>query len=164
MNVADWIIVAVIVISCVISLWRGFVKEALSMAVWVLAFFVAMTFAEAMNNFLADSIETASLRQITSFGILFILTLIVGSMVNFLVGELVKMTGLSGTDRLLGTVFGAMRGVILVLAVLILAPPILHIDQDAWWRESALIPQFLLLESWGRETGSAVFNWVTRQF
>ncbi|CAH0990359.1 Colicin V production protein [Sinobacterium norvegicum] len=164
MNVADWIIVAVIVISCVISLWRGFVKEALSLVVWALAFFVAMTFAEGMNTFLSDSIATASLRQITSFGILFVLTLIVGSMVNFLVGELVKMTGLSGTDRLLGTVFGAMRGVILVLAVLILAPPILHIDQDTWWRESTLIPQFLVLETWGRETGSIVFSWVTSKF
>ncbi|ROR99961.1 membrane protein required for colicin V production [Sinobacterium caligoides] len=164
MNIADWVIVSTLVLSCVISLWRGFVKEALSLVVWVAAFFVAMTFGDRMNAFLVDSISTPSLRQMASFGLLFVITLVIGTLINHLVAAVVRMTGLSGTDRLLGTVFGAARGVILVLAILILAPPILGIDQDSWWKQSLLIPKFLMLEDWAREMGSMVFGWLTSIF
>jgi len=164
MNIADWLIVFIVSLSCVISLWRGFVKEALSLLVWAAAFFVAMTFGDSMNALLSNSISTPSLRQMAAFGLLFILTLIVGSLVNNLVAALVKMTGLSGTDRLLGTVFGAVRGVILVVAALILLPPLLHIDQDNWWKESSLIPKFLILETWAREMGSLIFDSLGQLF
>ena len=81
-------------------------------------------------------------------------------MVNYLIGELVKITGLSGTDRLFGMVFGLARGVIVVVAALLLVPALVPIDKDLWWQESVLIPHFLLLEDWSRKTAAELSNWV----
>lgn len=154
MNWADWAILAILLLSCLISLKRGFVKEALSMVNWVLAFFVAMTFRGPLAALLEAQIAIPSVREMVAFGTLFAATLIVGAMVNHLIGELVRMTGLSGTDRLFGTVFGLVRGFIVVMALLLLLPVVIPIDQDAWWQESALIPQFLRFEGWARSTAS----------
>jgi heme exporter protein B len=76
-------------------------------------------------------------------------TLLVGALVNFLIGELIRVTGLSGTDRFLGMVFGAARGGLLVVVLaglLSLAP----VEQDLWWRESVLLPHFLLIADWSK--------------
>jgi membrane protein required for colicin V production len=152
MNWADWTILAILLISCLISLTRGFVKEALSMVNWVVAFIVAKTFQEPLATLLEPQIATPSVRGMAAFAILFAATLVVGAMVNHLVGELVRLTGLSGTDRLFGMVFGLIRGFVVVMAMLLLLPMVIPIDQDAWWQESVLIPQFLKFEGWARET------------
>jgi membrane protein required for colicin V production len=161
MNWADWTICAIIALSALISLQRGFVKEALSLAVWFAAIVVSMLFHQNLQVLLADFIQTSSLRQIAAFAILFFITLIVGSMVNHLIAAIVKATGLSGTDRLLGTVFGVLRGAMLVLVILILMPAIVPIEQDDWYKQSIVIPKFLLMEAWARDTSVAVINWVT---
>lgn len=166
MNVADWVIVVVVVISTLISIKRGFVREALSLASWVAALIVAMVFFERLAVVLEPHITMPGLRLIVAFGALFVATLIVGAAVNFLIGELVDLTGLTGTDRALGTVFGMVRGAILVLTLLILMQPVLRTDDYRWWRESALIPHFLMMEQWARETGdelSTVFRRITGQ-
>jgi membrane protein required for colicin V production len=162
MNWADWTIVVIIALSSVLSIKRGFVKEAISLAIWALAFFVAVGFHERLAVLLQSSIESASLRYLISFGSLFAATLIVGSMVKYLLGELVKMTGLSGTDRLFGMVFGMARGVIVIMAILILAPMAFPFDQDQWWQQSMLIPQFLLIEHWCKDTFSLLLQWSGR--
>src|SRR5690554_7931116 len=105
MNWADWCIVGVLCVSCLISIKRGFVKEAMSLAVWVVAFIIASVFDDRLAFLLTDLIPTPSLRAMTAFAILFVATLLVGAMVNYLIGELVRITGLSGTDRLFGMVF-----------------------------------------------------------
>ncbi len=156
MNWADWTILAVLAISSLISLKRGFVKEALSLVVWVLAFFMASIFSTRLEGLLESSITTPSMRQMVAFGILFAATLIVGAMVNYLIGELVKMTGLSGTDRLFGMVFGLARGAIVVMAILLLLPGFIPVDQDPWWHNSSIIPHFLVFEDWARDAAKGV--------
>ncbi len=162
MNWADWTIVAIIGVSCLISIKRGFVKEAISLAIWALAFFVAVTFDERLAVLLKDSVESASLRFVISFAALFAATLIVGSMVNYLLGELVKITGLSGTDRLFGMAFGLARGVIIIMAILILLPMAFPVQQDEWWQQSLLIPHFLLMEQWCKDTFAFLLEWFGR--
>ena len=148
MNLADWVIVGIMLVSSLISLKRGFVKEALSMANWVVAFVVAMTFRDPLAGLLVDTIATPSIRDMVAFAVLFAATLIVGAMVNYLIGELVRMTGLSGTDRLFGMIFGFIRGFIIVMAVLLLLPSIVPVDKDPWWQQSVLIPELLQFEDW----------------
>jgi membrane protein required for colicin V production len=143
----DWAIIAIIVISCLISLKRGFVKEALSLVTWIVAGVVAWMFGGALSQHLTDFIEMPSARIIAGCAILFVATLLVGALVNFLISELVRVTGLSGTDRLLGMVFGGARGALLVVVLtglLSLAP----VQQDPWWQQSSLIPHFLLVADW----------------
>lgn len=146
----DWVIIGTIAVSALISLTRGFVKEALSLLTWVIAGLVAWMFGGAFADLLTGYIETPSLRVIVACGILFVLTLILGGLLNYLIGQLVVATGLSGTDRFLGMVFGAARGVLLVVVaagLLSLAP----VEADDWWRQSQLIPHFLLVADWSKD-------------
>lgn len=162
MNWADWTIVAIIAVSSLISIKRGFVREAISLVKWALAFFIAVAFADRLAVLFTGLIDSASLRFIISFVILFALTLIVGSMVVYLLGELVRMTGLTGTDRLFGMVFGLARGVIVVMALLILLPMAFPVRQDDWWQQSVLIPQFSLMEQWCRDTFAQLLQFAGR--
>ncbi len=164
MNWADWAILGILIISSLISLKRGFVKEALSMANWVLAFFVAMTFRDALSALLESQIATPSLRDMVAFALLFAATLIVGAMVNYLIGEVVRMTGLSGTDRLFGMIFGFIRGFIVVMAILLLVPGLVAIDKDLWWQESMLIPHLLEFEDWCRLAAREFISFITGLF
>ena len=164
MNWADWAILAILVISSLISLKRGFVKEALSMANWVLAFFVAMTFRDPLSSLLVSQISTPSIRDMVAFAILFASTLIVGAMVNYLIGEVVRMTGLSGTDRMFGVMFGFIRGFVIVMAILLLVPAIVPIDQDGWWRQSLFIPYLMEFDDWCRMVAREFIKFVTGFF
>ena len=160
-GVADTGIVAIVAISGLISLIRGFVKEAMSLVIWVAAFVIAMTFSEATSALLVNFIELASLRQLAAWGGLFVGTLLVGAVVNFLLGKLVTSTGLGGTDRTLGLVFGVFRGLLVVLAVVIALPKAIPVEQDPWWQESTLIPIFQSFEGWGREAATDIKNLLT---
>ena len=145
----DWAIIAIIAISSLISLKRGFVKEALSLVTWIIAGVVAWMFGGALSQHLTEFIEMPSARVIAGCAILFVATLLVGALVNFLISELVRVTGLSGTDRFLGMVFGGARGALLVVVLtglLSLAP----VQQDPWWQQSSLLPHFLLVADWSK--------------
>ncbi|MFF7706791.1 CvpA family protein [Pseudomonas sp. NPDC007930] len=145
----DWAIVAIIAISALISLKRGFVKEALSLLTWIIAGAVAWMFGGGLSQYLENYIQTPSARVIAGCAILFVATLLVGAMVNYLIGELIRVTGLSGTDRFLGMVFGAARGGLLVVVgagLLSLGP----VQQDVWWQQSQLLPRFLLVADWSK--------------
>ncbi|TRX75712.1 CvpA family protein [Pseudomonas mangiferae] len=145
----DWAIIAVIAVSSLISLKRGFVKEALSLLTWIIAGAVAWMFGGALSQYLVDYIQTPSARIIAACAILFVATLLVGALINFLIGELVRVTGLSGTDRFLGMVFGAARGgllVVVAVGLLSLAP----VQQDPWWQQSSLLPHFLMVADWSK--------------
>jgi len=142
----DFVILGIIGLSAVISLMRGFVREALSLAVWVLAFWVAWTFFRKLALQL-DWFTVPSVRLGAAFLILFIATLMLGALVNFLMGQLVDKTGLSGTDRLIGILFGAARGAILV-AILVLLAGLTPFPNDPWWKESQLIGYFQELAIW----------------
>ena len=145
----DWAIIAIIAISSLISLKRGFVKEALSLVTWIIAGVVAWMFGGALSQHLTDFIDMPSARVIAGCAILFVATLLVGALVNFLISELVRVTGLSGTDRFLGMVFGGARGALLVVVLtglLSLAP----VQQDPWWQQSSLLPHFLMVADWSK--------------
>ena len=139
----DWLIVGVLGISTLISIRRGFVKEALSLMTWIASVLVARLFASQFTVVLEPYIATDSLRLGAAYLILFIVTLMVGGMVNYLVGEFVRMTGLSGLDRLLGTIFGFARGGVIVLVLVALMHYILPVKEDDWYQQSQLIPQIV---------------------
>lgn len=156
MNYADGAIILVIVISVLISVRRGFTREALSLVTWIAAFVIARLFSPAMEVLLETRIETPSVRMATAFGVLFAATLVVGAMINHLVAALITMTGLDGTDRLFGTVFGAARGALLVIFLVAVLAPLFATDD--WWQESVLVPQFAMMENWTRMVATELWD------
>jgi membrane protein required for colicin V production len=163
-NWADWVILGIVVASSLFGLKRGLIKEALSVANWIIALLIAATFRDPLASLLANHIDTPSLRQIVAFSALFFITLMIGALVNYLIGEVIKMSGLSSMNRILGMAFGLLRGFVVVMALLLLIPPIIAIDEDRWWSDSALIPGFLAFEDWARGAASATAAWLRQLF
>ena len=150
MNGLDWAIVAVIGVSGLISIVRGFVKEAISLATWILAFWIALVFGPKLAVLMPAALESPTLRWLAAVIALFMATLLVGGLANFLVSTLVEKTGLSGTDRALGIVFGLLRGVLIVaLAVLLIGET--SMQREQWWQESGLRPHFSPMAAWMKE-------------
>lgn len=163
MNWADWTILAIVAISTLIGLSRGFVREVLSLLTWVAAFVVAMMFRDQLAPLLSNLVDTPSLQAIAAFAILFIFTLLAGAGLNMTLSAFVEATGLSGTDRVLGMVFGLFRGGIVVMALLIFAPALAPVNEDGWWQESTLIPHFLEFEDRAREAAGAIKDFFAGQ-
>lgn len=147
----DWVLIVLIAVSTLISLKRGFVKEALSLVTWIAAFILARTFHPQMQTLLESTVETPLVRLIAAFAILFFGTLIVGAIINNMIGHLVRVTGLSATDRVLGMGFGLLRGVVVVI-VGIAFTRYTPLSQDTWWRESVMINRLAVVEDWSRRT------------
>ncbi|MBL1277554.1 MAG: CvpA family protein [Ectothiorhodospiraceae bacterium] len=147
----DIVIPGIIAISALFSLLRGFVREALSLLGWMAAFWVALTFAKDFAELLLTGISAPSIRVVVSFTILFVVTLVITALLNRLAGSLVTRTGLSGTDRMIGMIFGIARGVV-VVSVLVLLAGMTTLAQDPWWQQSVLIDTFHKFAMWLRFT------------
>ncbi|MEO9946313.1 CvpA family protein [Paraglaciecola sp.] len=147
MNWIDYTIIGVIILSAVISLIRGFVKEAISLAIWFSAFFIASQFYADLATYLTR-FEDDMIRNGIAIAILFVATLIVGGLVNYLISQLVQFSGLGGTDRALGLVFGGLRGVLIVSALLFFLDTFTPLSDSDWWGASILIPEFSLIIEW----------------
>ena len=137
----DYVLLGVIAISALISIVRGFFREAMALIGWVAAVWVVVTFTEPVSALFADQLSVPSMRLAVAAATLFVATLVTSGLIVFLIGKLVDKTGLSGTDRALGVVFGAARGVVIV-ALLVLLAGLTQLPGDSWWRQSVLIPHF----------------------
>lgn len=143
----DIAIIAVIVLSALISLIRGFVKEFISLATWLIAGFIALTYYMVLAELLVPYIESPTISQAVAFAVLFITTLIVGAIINYMVSQLVTKTGLSGTDKTLGVLFGAARGV-LIISMIVLFAGLTPMPEESWWQESILVENFKNIALW----------------
>ncbi|MBT1452087.1 CvpA family protein [Glaciecola sp. XM2] len=147
MNWFDFTIIGIIAFSAIISVVRGFMKEAVSLVVWIAAFFVASQFYLNLAQYLTQ-IDDTLIRNGVAIAILFIGTLITGALINYVFSQLVKATGLSGTDRVLGAVFGALRGVLVVSAALFFLDTFTPAASSIWWTQSILVPEFAFIIEW----------------
>jgi len=150
MQYADYIVLAIIVISILVGAIRGFIKEAFSLLVWAAAFLIAFQYSGVLAMQLENQIELPSVRISLAFAGLFVSVLLIGGLLTYLLGKLVEKTGLSGTDRLLGAIFGGARGLVLVLA-LILVAGLTPIPQDPWWQQSRAIQSLMPLAEWSAQ-------------
>ena len=151
MSWLDWTILAIIAVSTLFSLKRGFVKEALSLLAWVAAFLISTAFATRLSLQLTDYITNDSLRYASAYVILFAATLMLGSLLNMLLAQVIRVAGLSGADRVLGTVFGFARGLLLVLVLVFIMQAVLAPEDQEFMRESRLLPHLKVVQQWAQQ-------------
>lgn len=135
----DYTILGVVVFSIILSFFRGFLREAISLVTWVLAVILSVKFAPEVSKMLGGVVASQDVRYGISLGIVFIIVFIVGLIVNKIVGGLVNTTGLGFLDRILGLGFGAARGLVLAVAI-ILVIGLTPYDNTKWVQHSVLLP------------------------
>ncbi|MDQ8021055.1 MAG: CvpA family protein [Moraxellaceae bacterium] len=139
MTVFDYVFLAILGLSTLLGLWRGLVSEVLSLAGWVLALVLAWKGAPLAVPYLAGVAENEWARWALGFIAIFVLCLILMALVRWLMKELLKSAGLSASDRLLGSIFGAVRGVLIAL-VLVLLAGLTALPKEPWWRDAVFAP------------------------
>jgi membrane protein required for colicin V production len=135
----DWLMIAVCLGSAAFGFWRGFAKEAMSVATWLVAIWLAWRFTWMVEPLLGEWVVAPELKIWAARVVIFIIVMIIGGVLAWFLRELVRATGLSGTDRALGSLFGLGRGVLIVgLAIIVLE--FAGLDSDPWWQQATLKP------------------------
>jgi membrane protein required for colicin V production len=145
----DYVIIGLIALSAIIGLFRGFVKEAFSLATWLVSIWLALHFSQPFSFFFIDYIDVPSVRIAAAFVSLLITSLILGAMLSFLMSQLIEKKGMTGTERFIGFIFG-VASCMAVVAVLVLLAGLTPLPQDPWWNASVLIGPFQELSIWLR--------------
>jgi len=145
-NWLDYIILGVLAFSTAVSILRGFMREAISLAMWIAAIWAGFHYSMLLGERYLSMVEPAGARMPLAFIAILIVVLIVGSIINYAVGRLVAGGVLSFLDRLLGMVFGFARGVLLV-AVMLIAMQVSAVSKT-WTENSQLAGHFQSLSVW----------------
>jgi len=147
MPIIDIIIAIALIISIIVGFMRGFVKEAISIATLVIAIWAALYFGPAVGDVSQSWLSSEELQ--TWFGriLVFGVILAVGGLLGWGISKLVRLSVLGGVDRLLGSGFGALRGVLLT-AVFVIGGQFAGFDNDDWWLKSELLPHFEVAADW----------------
>ncbi|HAJ75294.1 MAG TPA: colicin V production CvpA [Gammaproteobacteria bacterium] len=148
MNGVDAAILVVTTISCLFGLWRGLIKEVLSLVTWIAALLVARVYSETLSEFMVNVIDSSSARYVAAFALIFVVVMMLGTLLNHMLSKLLTITGLKLVDRLLGGVFGVARGVIIVLVILFISS--VFVSETEQWQQSTLIPYGLAMIEWSR--------------
>ncbi len=152
----DYCIVALLIVSTIVGVLRGFAREVLGLITWVLAVWLALTFGAALGHRLEPYIAVQSVRISAAYALLFLAVLLAGGITTALIVRGLRGSLLSSTDRTLGGGFGLLRGALLIAAFIIVVG-MTPARQDLWWQQSVLLKQFnwladglrtLLPESW----------------
>ncbi|MBX3690122.1 CvpA family protein [Dokdonella sp.] len=146
MNWVDIAILAVLGLSMLMGLWRGLISEVLALVIWFCAFWFAWLLGPALALRLTEHVPTPSLRIMLAYVLCFIAVLALGAIVAYILRKLIAGSGLSGSDRLLGMVFGLVRGLALVVLIVFVLGAMFR--QDPWWQESRLLPTFQRGADW----------------
>jgi len=132
LSAIDWMLLAVLCLSFLLGLWRGIVQEVLSLAGWVAAFYVSQIYAPMAAAWLPMEGSSQMLRYAAGFVVVFVAVLVATVLVSFVVKKLISAVGLGPLDRLLGSLFGLMRGVVILLAVTVLVGMTPMRETEAW--------------------------------
>lgn len=135
MPVLDWVFLAVLLASLLLGAWRGLVFEVLSLVSWVVAFVLAQWLAPQAAAWLPMTGATEMIRYAAGFVVVFIATVFAVGLLAWLVKKLVESVGLRPVDRVLGAMFGLLRGVILLLAATVVME-MMPLKSSAWWQEA----------------------------
>ncbi len=137
MSWLDWLLLGLLLLSIVVGMWRGLVYEVLSVGAWVAAFLVAQMLGWPVAQKLPLDSLSDPLRLAVGFVLVFIGVAFLGGLLAWLVKKLVTSVGLRPIDRVLGGVFGLLRGVLILLALSVVVG-LTPMRSDALWRGSVV--------------------------
>jgi len=140
MNWVDYAFIGTVVFSMLLGIWRGLVREAVSLAALIAAFLITGLYAPEVGRWLDSAIDSPLVRGVTAHILVFVAVLLAGALVTWLLSKVVNAAGLSGFNRLLGSGFGALRGLLIVTAIVLLAKVSL-LGREPAMQASLLRPQ-----------------------
>lgn len=147
MPIIDILIAIVLIVSVIVGVVRGFVKEAISIAALLLAIWAALNLGPGVGEISESWLSSEELQVWFGRILVFVVILAVGGLIGWGLAKLVRLSVLSGIDRLVGGFFGAARGVLFV-ALFILAGEFAGFDNDDWWKKSKVLPYFEVVAEW----------------
>lgn len=147
LNIVDYGILLTIIVSVIISLLRGFVKESLSLVTWVAAAFIALNYSSIFADSFSSFVTNDSVRVLLSLVAIFILVLLTGTFINHTLSYIINKTGLSPYDKVFGVCFGLLRA-ILIISLVVLFLRHTSLVHQSLWRTSMFIPHFSELAKW----------------
>jgi len=137
MTIFDYVVIGIVVASLLLGVWRGVVGELVALAAWVLAFFAAIEFGAEVGAAVFTGIADKAMRALAGCAVIFIGVLVVMALVRLAASGLIKALGLSVSDRLLGLIFGVLRGLLIAL-VLVAVGGLTSAPKQDWWQEAML--------------------------
>lgn len=137
MTIFDYAVIAIVAFSALLSITRGLVFEIVSLLAWIIAFFVASRYSINVAPLLSDWVADESIRTLVAFSLTFFLTLTVTMLASRLLSLLAKGIGLGLIDRMLGALFGIVRGAVIVL-FLVIAAGFTPLPQQPFWQQAVL--------------------------
>jgi membrane protein required for colicin V production len=139
LTAADVLILVVLLGSTLIGLLRGFVREAVSLAFWVAAIWAAWRFGPRVEPHLGGLLADPSIAPWVGRLVVLVLVLVLGWVVGMLLSYFTRTVGLGPLDRVIGLLFGIVRGMVLV-GLMIIGAELLHLNHEEWWGRSKLVP------------------------
>lgn len=139
MTVLDYVLLAIVVLSALVGLWRGLVSEVVALLAWVVALGAAWLYASEVALMLESHITEPAWRQVAGFALIFVGVLLLAAVLRFLLRELLRAAGLGPADRMFGTFFGVARGLAIAF-VLVLVGGMLGMAKETWWVDSLFAP------------------------
>lgn len=139
MNWTDYLIIALLVFSCVAGAMRGLLREVISLLTWVAGIWIAWSFSSALEPHLGGALANSAVRPWAARTLIFVAVLLIGTGVGAIVGHYVRLSLFSSLDRLLGVLFGAVRGVVAV-GLLVMLCHAVRLHDESWYRQSTLMP------------------------
>ncbi len=147
MSGADILILFVVLASALVGLMRGFVREAVSLVFWIVGLYAAWSYGSRVEPYLGGYLASPALRPWIARLIVLVAVVFAGHLVGHFLGLIMRSVGLGMPDRLLGLMFGALRGSVLV-ALVVIGGQLVHLNTESWWHRSTLIPYGEKLGDW----------------
>ncbi len=146
---ADVLIGLILLGSTLIGLLRGFVREAVSLVFWILAVWAAWKFGPVVEPHLGGLLAESSVAPWVGRLVVLVLVLLIGWLVGMVLSYFTRSVGLGPLDRVIGLLFGIVRGTVL-MGLVIIGCELLHLNHEEWWNRSKLVPYGETVGDWLR--------------
>lgn len=139
MNLIDYLLIAVIVVSCIAGVLRGLLREVITLVTWIAAVWIAWHYAYVLEPHLGGALANEDVRAWAARTVIFLAVVLIGTCISAIVGRVVRLSIFSGTDRFFGAIFGFLRAMV-VLGLFVMLCHALRLTDEPWWRSSTLLP------------------------